>query len=322
MAWTCILSIALVYSCALPAAEITAADLTTADGPRHYLVAVPQGPAQLGRPLVLLLHGHTGSARRTLAQGAGGSPLSVWLALADREGLVVAALDGSKGPDGQQGWNDGRPGGEGNPSTDDVAFARGVVDRLEQEQGVDPTRVYLMGMSNGGVMVFRLALELGRPVAALAAACATMPGDRPPALPARPTSVLLVEGTADPIMPYGGGEVAILRKKRGRVLGVDATLAFWRASNHLPNLPDVQAIPHQGSDPTRVIRSLWGQDGGPQVELLKVEGGGHAEPSQAKRYGWLYGTVAGAQNGDLETAEEAWRFFRNKRAAPGPGPAP
>lgn len=312
--------LALAFFCLvrLAAADITPCTLKTDDGPRTYLVAVPKGPAHPGRPLVLLLHGHTGSARQTLALGGPGhgSPLSVWLALADREGLVVAALDGAKGPDGQQGWNDGRPGGEGNPATDDVAFVRGVIDRLVLEQHVDPARVFLMGMSNGGVMALRLALALDRPLAAVAAACSTQPGDHAPAPPSRPVSVLLIEGTADPIMPYGGGEVAILGKKRGWVLGVEATLAFWREADHLQDPPAVQSLPHRGADPTHLTRRVWGPEGGPQVALLEVEGGGHAEPSLAKRYGWLYGKVAGAQNGDVESAEEAWAFFRNKRAAP------
>lgn len=299
-----------------PAATITEGTIPTKDGPRHYLVATPMGPAQAGRPLALVLHGHMGSARNTLGSGLQERcPLSAWVTIADREGLVVAALDGAKGLDGKQGWNDGRPGGAGNPTTDDVAFVQAVVERMERDQGTDPRRVYAMGMSNGGVFAFRLALELKHPLAAIAAACASMPGGHPPTHAPRPMSVLLMAGTADPLMPYEGGQVHYRNKLRGAVLGVEATLAFWKTADHLTGAPSLENIPHRGTrgDSTRAVRHTWGAPAGPQIMLLKVEGGGHCEPSLEHRYGLLYTAVCGKQNSDLESAEEAWRFFKEKR---------
>ncbi len=303
----------------LAAAEVARATLATPGGPRSYLVATPAGPSRPGRPLVLLLHGHTGSAAHTLGQVRGtGSPLAAWLAIADREGVVLAALDGARGGDGKQGWNDGRPGGRDNPATDDVGFVRGVILALERTQGVDPARVFVMGMSNGGVMAQRVALDLDLPLAAVASVCATMPGDRAPDRMARPLSVLLVEGTADPLMPYGGGQVTFFGHPRGAVVGVDGTLAYWRRVDGLEDPPVIERLPHLGgtADPTRVMRETWGQADGLQVQLLKVEGGGHAEPTRSRRYGWVYRAVAGRQNGDLECAEAAWAFFRDKRSRP------
>lgn len=299
------------------AATITDGTIPTKDGPRHYLLATPKGPVQVGRPLVIVLHGHMGSAKNTLGTGLQERcPLAEWASLADRESLVVVALDGAKGLDGKQGWNDGRPGSAGNPTTDDVAFVQAVIERLEREQGTDPSRVYAMGMSNGGVMTFRLAMELEHPIAAIAAACASMPGDHPPARARRPMSVLLIAGTADPLMPYEGGQVHYRDKLRGAVLGTEATLAFWRTTGHLSQEPRIENLPHLGrkSDPSRVSRHCWGAPEGPQVVLLKVEGGGHCEPSLEHRYGLLYTAVCGKQNSDIESAEEAWRFFRTKRS--------
>ncbi|GLH71924.1 polyhydroxybutyrate depolymerase [Geothrix limicola] len=315
-----ILPSALLVGClGIPAqaASITEGIVATKDGPRHFLVAVPAGPAQPRRPLVIVLHGHMGNAKNTLGTGLQERcPLSAWAAIADREGLVVAALDGAKGEDGKQGWNDGRPGSTGNPTTDDVAFAKAVIDRMERDQNTDPQRVYAMGMSNGGVFTFRLALELDHPLAAIAATCASMPGDHAPAPASRPMSVLMIEGTKDPLMPYEGGQVHFYKKLRGAVLGTEASLAYWRKVDGLGGVPTQQTIPPAGrsGDPTRVTRMTWGDPGGPQVVLLKVEGGGHCEPSLAHRYGLLYTAVCGKQNGDVESAEEAWRFFRDKRA--------
>jgi len=127
--------------------------------------------------------------------------------------------------------------------------------------------------------------------------------------------VLLIEGTDDPLMPYAGGQVHFYDRPRGLVLGTPATVAFWRAADALSGAaPIVQQLPHrERRDPTRVTRRTWGADPGPQVRLLEVAGGGHCEPSLAHRYGALYTALCGRQNADVESAEEAWAFFRDKR---------
>lgn len=295
-------------------ADIKKETVATADGSRLCLVATPPGPPAAGRPLVLLFPGHMGSAGNTLGQGRGpASPLSAWLPIVDREGIVLVALDGARGADGQQGWNDGRSGNSGNPTTDDVAFTRAVIARLRSEQHIDPTRIYAMGMSNGGVFTFRLALELDPPLAAITAVCASMPGERTPATAKHAVSVLVIEGTSDPLMPYEGGQVHFHSKLRGAVLGTEASLAFWKAADGLFGTPLIESIPHRGRDATSLLRRTWGAAAGSQVVLLRVEGGGHCEPSIAHHLGWLYTQVCGAQNHDVEAAEEAWSFFKDKR---------
>jgi polyhydroxybutyrate depolymerase len=315
-ALTALIPWAALTAVALGAATVQEVTVATPDGPRHYRLALPTGVSPKGRPLVLVFHGHLGSAANVLGGGfLDRSPLRAWSTVADREGLVVAALDGAKGADGKSGWNDGRPGGAGNPATDDVAFTQAVLERIERELGTDPGRVYAMGMSNGGVFVFRLALASRHPLAAVAAACASMPGDHPPPRADRPVSLLMIEGADDPLMPYAGGQVHFKEQRRGAVLGTETSLAFWRTSDGLEGEPRVEALPHipRRADPTRVTRYVWGPEDGPQVMLLKVEGGGHCEPSLEHRYGALYTALCGKQNGDLETVEEVWRFFKGKR---------
>lgn len=68
---------------------------------REYLLALPSRTAPNPAPLILLLHGHLGTANNALGRGTRPSPLSAWLTIADREGIMIAALQGLKGSDGR-----------------------------------------------------------------------------------------------------------------------------------------------------------------------------------------------------------------------------
>jgi len=307
----------------VPAGAVTLSreSVSTRDGRRDYRLAVPETGAASRLPLVLLLHGHGGSAANAFGEGLRPSPLAAWLAIADREHVLIAALQGLKGDDGQAGWNDCRDDATGQPPTDDVAFVRAVIEQLAARRLVDPWRVYAMGMSNGAVMAFRLALELDPPLAGFCAASGSMASSSHCTAPRHPVAAMIIGGTADPLVPYGGGQIHLGMQRRGGVTSVAAAAEFWVRTDGIAGPPQVQRLPHVGgaADRTSAWRSIWGApDTALQVELIRIDGGGHVEPSLAFHYGALYSLVVGAQNQDFESAEEAWRFFRGKRAQDGP----
>jgi polyhydroxybutyrate depolymerase len=273
----------------------------------------------------LLLHGRGGSAagildeRRVLSR----SPLAAWLPIAEREHIAVIALQGTKGSGLLSGWNDCRKSDGYKPTADDVAYVRAIVQPLIAEHVVDPTRIYLMGMSNGAIMSFRLVVDLDIPVAALASVAGSMAilGDGICAEPKQPVSLLMIHGTADKLVPYQGGEVRVLGAERGEIRSVPDTIALFRKLDGLPNAPAKSSIPHRANtaDSTSIHEELYGSDPhGYQVELLTVDGGGHAEPTIDYPYGAIYIGLAGPQNRDLESAEVAWAFFRDKTSSAAP----
>lgn len=303
--------IALCVAVSLSAAQPVPQSIQTTDGTRTYLLLQPA--AQGVRPLVILLHGHMGSAKQAMTEG----PLAAWKDISAREGVLVAALDGVKGPDGHTGWNDCREDAAGNPKTDDVAFVKAVIERLVREAHADPHRVYLMGMSNGAMMTLRLALQLDPAPAAFCAVCGlmTLDGGLCAHAAPRPIPALFIEGTADPLVPFGGGQVHFGKKLRGSVSSAQRSVDFWREANGLDQAQSVEAVfPHMDeSDPTRAEKFVWGA-GAREVEFIRVEGGGHAEPTLNHPYGILYRAFTGKQNHDFESAEEAWSFFKGKRS--------
>jgi polyhydroxybutyrate depolymerase len=323
MSTNSMLKAVLVASCCVAdmqpahAAVITSLDIDRPEGPRHYLMAMPDHIVKGKHPLVILLHGHGGSAKQALGKEHIAAPLSVWLDIADREQVIVVAPDGTKGSDGKSGWNDCRSDAPGSPPADDVGLITAIMDKAIAENDVDPTRVYAMGMSNGGIMAFRLAIEIAPRLAGFATIGAAMAAKSLCPQPTIPLSALVVSGTADPLVPYAGGEIHFaMSRGRGSVMGVEESASTWRKLAQLPATSTSVDITHRDpSDSTHATRSLWGADTHKlQVVLLKIDKGGHTEPSIAKRIQSGYTLLFGAQNADVEVAEEAWIFFKDKRA--------
>ena len=256
------LLIALMATVGAPsghAAHLQDAQVRTPDGPRPYVMALPDAGLPAGAPLVILLHGHGGNASNTLGRGPWRSALSAWLAIADRERVAVVALQGSTAHDGRPGWNDCRADTPDPPDTDDVAYVAAVVSALRDRQGIDPRRVYVMGMSNGAMMALRLAQELEPAPAGVAAVAGLMAAHSECRPPARAVPVLLIAGTADPLVPYGGGDLRIGPLRRGSLLSAEATAAAWRTANGQPASAQTYHYPHRtgGDDPTQATRLLW-----------------------------------------------------------------
>ncbi|MES2127001.1 MAG: PHB depolymerase family esterase [Pseudomonadota bacterium] len=303
------------------AATITSVDLARPDGNRHFLMATPDQAATGKRPLVIVLHGHAGSARQVFGKEYINAPMQVWLEVADRDNVLVIAPDGARGSDEKRGWNDCRGDASTNPHTDDVGFIGAIIDKAIAEHSADPSRVYVMGTSNGGGMVLRLAAEMAPRLAGAAAIAATWPAKSLCAAPQLPVPLLLVHGTADKIAPFGGGEVGhFLLRGRGSAISAVDTVALWRAAAKLPpSSVDTVFLHRDAGDHTRATRYVWGLDPHQvQVEFIKVENGGHSEPSIRRRMQWVVTALVGAQNGDVETVEEAWSFFKDKRASTAP----
>jgi polyhydroxybutyrate depolymerase len=300
-------------------AIIRAHQLMRPEGPRHFLLATPSADTSAEtsakRPLVILLHGAGSSAAQLLGQAFPPSPLSVWLEIAEREQLLVAAPDGSKRR-GETSWNDSFAGIARNPRTDDTGFIGAIIDRAIAEHGADPLRVYVMGVSKGGMMSYRVATEIGPRLAGFAAVLATMPVESNCGWPKAALSALIIAGTGDPFIPYQGGKSRYTLGFTAPALSAPDSAEVWRTLAGLPEQAAISQAPARApAAPTRVRRQLWGADpGGLQVGLLTIVKGGHAEPSIRKRYPTLFNLLPGLQNGDIEVAEEAWAFFRHKQS--------
>ena len=286
-------------------AAIQRQSIQTGGRTRTYPAYVPAKlPANPG--LVLVLHGSK----------IDGNTIRKWTGyefdeMADWHGFIVLYPDGYR-----NNWNDCRkdaPFEANKENVDDVGFLRALVERYERETGVDPTKVFAFGYSNGGQMAFRLAVEQPRFVTAIAAIAANVPvqaGNRCDWQGATPP-VMLVSNTADDIMPYGGGEVKLLGTSYGRVLSAQASAEHFARRNGLMNSPVTgQPAGQAGASPLPITQRTWSsatpdQYGKPIVVWYTVTGGGHVVPQPRFRFPRVNGRTAT----NLDAPVEALRFF-------------
>jgi polyhydroxybutyrate depolymerase len=304
---------------AAQASTIVDYTLLRPEGRRHYLVVEPDRLARSNRPTVILLHGHGASAAFMVGLDSFGTYTAQdWIRLAERERVMLIAPDGIKGSDGKQAWNDCRLDAASNATSDDVGFIAALIDNAVAEHGADPERIYVYGSSNGGGMAYRLGIELAPRLAAIGVQSALMPMQSRCKAPAHPISVFVAHGTADEIAPYNGGRVGHwLLRDRGSGVGAEESVAVWRRAAGLPETPLRFRLPHlQSSDPTSATRYVWGNDPARvQVQFMRIDGGGHVQPSKDEELPWILRRIVGNMNHDVDTAEEAWTFFKDKRVS-------
>lgn len=268
---------------------------------RTYLLHVPPGlPRDRAVPLVFVFHGGGGKAA--------GMELSLthFSSLADREKFLVVYPEGI-----DRHWNDGRDNpssGAAKDNVDDVAFIVAILEAVGKDHKIDRKRVYATGISNGGIFSHYLAARQADRIAAIApvvGGIATPFNEK--FKPSQPVSVLILQGTKDPLVPYGGGKIR--PGERGGVIATDDAVRLWVQNNGCESKPVVEDLPNRvADDGCTVQRFSYGKGkNGSEVALVKIEGGGHTWPGGPQ---YLPAKLIGNVCKDIDGTEMIWEFFK------------
>ncbi|MCU0750951.1 MAG: hypothetical protein MUF13_15535 [Akkermansiaceae bacterium] len=262
-------------------------------------------------PVLLLLHGGTGSMRTIFRSSAGAT--REWPYLAEREKFLLVVPNGVSPDTGDtygdsQNWNDLRaPGSDRETTADDIGFINWLIDHAVVQELADPLRVYLTGASNGGGLTQRFVMNHAGKVAAAASFISNLPLDNEKFRePSRPVPFLFGHGTEDPMMLYGGVD--------GVFRSAEDTLVWWAARNGTAPLPGAEIFfpDLNPNDFCRIGRRRFEPlSGGAPVEHLRVVGGGHSMPSILHQSSTspVFLNLVGRQCRDAENAVVTWEFM-------------
>lgn len=260
---------------------------------RSFLLLTPDLPEDVPPSAVLIvLHGssQTGQAVRSYS----GNSFDL-LALHGR--TVVVYPEGVK-----KLWNHSSSAPN---SADDVAFIAVLADLFRTRHG--PVPVIIAGFSNGGQLLIRLIHEIPAKFDGAAIIGATLPrGGLGFADQGLPLPVMLVHGTHDLVVPYGGE--GWFGRFMGRKRGPSApeTAQYFASRNNITSAPSFTVLPHRHeSGRTSVTATSFEQEGRAPVRLYTVAGGGHVVPNRRRKAIFL----AGRTTQDISTAEALAEFF-------------
>jgi polyhydroxybutyrate depolymerase len=234
----------------------------TRDGvERRYLLHVPTDlPPDGSVPLVVVLHGAGGDPEEIEA-GSG------WNALADEQLMVVAYPEGDGGD-----WNAGACCGVAvREDHDDVGFLEALIDHLDGFAQIDPSRVVVVGHSNGGMMAYRLACDANLKVLGVASVSGTnMAGCQP----AHPLSFMEIHGTADRVVPYKGGSTP-----ESDAAGLPPVTPVEVSVTWMADALGCETTPDDATA-SKTTTETWSRcRDGARVQFVTLSGAGHSWPT-------------------------------------------
>lgn len=259
---------------------------------RTALIHTPDG-ADLSKPLplVIVLHGGGGNAESAAKQ----TGLSV---VADRDKFIVAYPNGTSRLFSNRflTWNAGACCDYAQKNkVDDVGFIRALVAEIQHTHALDPKRIYATGISNGGMMSYRLACEMSDVLAAIAPVSAVQIA--PSCTPSQPVSVIHFHGSADQnVLINGGvGKKALNNDMRPPVAD---SIQFWVKHN--------ACGPAQSTQSGNIHREDYsGCSKGSAVTYYVITGGGHAWPGGQQMLKML-----DKPSDEISASDTLWDFFK------------
>jgi polyhydroxybutyrate depolymerase len=221
----------------------------------------------------------------------------------------------------QGGGNYPQGGGQNNPeedrkptNADDVAFFNAMLDKIESKVSVDFSRVYATGLSEGGFMAMRAGCAMSDRIAAIASVGAAMP-KKMICIPTRPVAAMMIDGTSDPIVPYGGGTEHNLQLN---TISVEDSAKAWARIDRCAEKPhQTKLSAHEKGGMETKVDTYDGCQQGAAVVLYSVKGAGNTWPGGEQ---YEVENQIGKTSQDLNANETIWSFLVTKKNPTAIGP--
>ena len=268
---------------------------------RDYILHLPPGYMSVQPlPLVMIFHGGGGNSEQM--QKYFGMD-----AIADKEKFITVYPNSIN-----KNWNDGREFKEAVKAIDDVDFINRLLDTLEKNYAINTRRIFATGISNGGFFSYYLSYKMSNRLLAVSPVCASIPEQLYKEFyPPNPISIMMMNGTKDPLVPYEGGKVGnVFTGSRGNCSSTTSTLARYIEVNHTNTTPEITTLENRDNDDgcTAVEYTYSNGNNNTSVILVKVINGGHAVPGCSQ---YLSKFIIGKVCKDFNGNEMIWSFFKD-----------
>ena len=273
--------------------------LTSGEIEREYLLYQPANPENKKLPVVIALHGAASGA--DLMSAALGYRFAD---LADRDQVILVLPQGI-----DKSWNDGRGDqyyGSTAKNIDDLKFLNDLIADLEIKANIDSKQIFMLGSSNGGFMTFYYACQFPQKLKAIGTIISGMApiikencniNDR--------VGLVMINGTADPLVKFDGGELLVGRKNHGKILPANETIRYWVEKSKCNLKPQEETI-EKGQE--RMFKKTYSDCRFKNdLQQYAIEGAGHGIPG-SKQY--LPEFVIGKMSAEFSGPDLVWEYFR------------
>lgn len=295
-----------------PTLDTVSSDKITKPG--DYTLSIPHGttnrfykmhvPAkynpQTPNTLLIALHGGGGAM-----EYQANDKYYKQISKSDSEGFIAVFPNGfSKFQSGKFAtWNAGKCcGAARDTEVDDVGFIKDLIAKVSSQLNIDKNKIFATGMSNGGMMSYRLACEMSDVFKGIASVTGT--DNTIKCTPKNPVNILHIHARDDDHVLFNGGAGKGLDKTKGAVtnfISVPATIEKWVKFN------ECNATPKRVLEIRGAYCDLYSQcKNNVEVKLCVTDIGGHSWPGGEKIRG-------GADSSKAISANDVmWDFFRTK----------
>lgn len=252
-------------------------------------------------PVIIDLHGFTSNAseQRSISNfidlAEDNTILMVWPeALATGTSCVLEGVSGKY-------WN-----ADWGAETNDVNFIDQLIDQLLLDYDIDPKRVYVTGVSNGGFMTYSIACELSDRIAAVASVAGSMTQNilSTSCNPSRQLPVMHIHGTNDAVVLWEGQESCL-----GGIASIDEVVGFWRVNAECGETYNELTYQNTNtSDGSTASKRTYDNCGG-KVQFVVIEGGGHNWPGSQYQINQGFSILLPI-NQDIAANDIIWEFFQ------------
>ena len=273
---------------------------------RSYAYYVPEG-LKPDPKLIFVLHGSTMTSEQMIVITG-----NQFNSLTDEgKNAIIVYPQGYKNH-----WNDCRDSGtyEANLlDMNDGKFFEKIIKELGGRYNIGKRNVFVIGYSNGGQLCFKLAKEQPGMFRGYATIGANLPLDSNNCYSENvPVSMMIINGTKDPINPYEGGSVIVGSEENyGDVMSTKATVQYWanlmRCNDLIETITDLPNL--SKTDNSTVSRmDYFCEASNKMVSHVEIINGGHTIPNP-RFTSWP--KYLGHVNGDINLPEIILDYFHS-----------